>query len=57
MVTSGVYVVKEDGLVFEHNLDPLNTDDVPTTPELFLERFRYVFLMNKHISIYIHITK
>lgn len=39
----GSYVVKEEGLVYEHTIldnNKSNIDDEPTTPELFLERFK-----------------
>lgn len=51
MVSSsdGVYVVKESGLEFQHNKqqkdkkqDALSSSLFPTTPEIFLDRFRYV---------------
>jgi hypothetical protein len=38
--SSGVYVVKEDGLQFQHNTHPPGPDDGPCTPDEFLVRFR-----------------
>jgi DNA-directed RNA polymerase I and III subunit RPAC1 len=44
MVSGGTYVVKESCLIFEH--DPNAEVDKPSTPEVFLERFRDKFEMN-----------
>lgn len=37
MVAGGVYVAKESGLEFQHNLQ---SDESPVSPEVFLKQFR-----------------
>lgn len=45
MPTSGAYVVRESGVEFQHR--PGHVADLdPTTPEIFLDRFRQNFQMN-----------